>query len=607
MLWVMLGAVAAAVVASLVYVARERLGPRGMGLALLRTLAFAALIGLLVNATRLSRAARGPATVLLDASLSLAAAGGRWSAAADTARVLAGERGTMIRFGAEPTAFEGGEPDAGRSLVVPALRAAAARGGPVYLVTDGELEDGGTVPEALLAGVTPVVVPRHPVPDAAIRDAGVPRAIGADDSLEIHVEIVTGGGLADSAATLEVSEGGRTLARRSVPLPPSPGAGRRTVTLPTGALGPGTHVLDVRLVTPGDGEPRNDVRRRVVTVGAVPEVVVVASPPDWESRFLARELADVTGSAVRAFAAVTPGRWVDMRSGRAITEARVAQAVRGAELVIRTGDGTGDPWVARTVPASWTWPSSDDALEGDWYPEAPLPASPLAARLGGVAWDSVPPVAAVQPLAPPPDAWIALSARLARRGAERPLLLGRDTAGTRMLTTAGHGLWRWALRGGAPREAYRSLLAAGVDWLLTPGRAGGAARMRATEVVPRGVPVTFRWQGDTLPAAPVPVTLTSGDGTRTVELAFDAQGEARQALEPGVYRWRATEVAGAAGLVVVEEYSDEFVARPVAVPAGVTWESSRRRVGARENWWMFALALGALVVEWAWRVRRGLP
>jgi hypothetical protein len=60
-------------------------------------------------------------------------------------------------------------------------------------------------------------------------------------------------------------------------------------------------------------------------------------------------------------------------------------------------------------------------------------------------------------------------------------------------------------------------------------------------------------------------------------------------------------------LVVVEDYSDEFVARALAVPAGVAWAGARRLVGARETWWVFALALGALFLEWAWRIRKGLP
>jgi hypothetical protein len=601
MLWLILAALAAAVGASLVYLGRERMGLAGAGLALLRTLALLALVALLVNAARELRVARGPATVLLDASLSLGAAGGHWREAVDTARRLAGERGAVFRLGAAAAPFADGEPDEGRSLALPALRTAAAGGGRIYLVTDGELEDGGAVPEDLLAGLVPVVLPRDPIPDAALREAALPRMVSEEDSLEIRVEIVTRGSLADTAALLEVTAAGRPLARRRVALPPSPGAGHRAIVLPPRTLGPGSHVLDIRLTTAGDREPRNDARRRPVTVGVVPDVVLVASPPDWESRFLARELADVTGSPVRAFAEVGDGRWVDMRTGTRVPQSQVAQAVRGATLLVAVGD----PRV--TGPrARWIWPRDDEPLTGDWYPVAPVPASPLAGRLGGVEWDSVPPVAAMQPVAPPLDGWVALSARLVRRGAERPLLLGQDSAGRRSLTTAGDGLWRWALRGGAPREAYRALLAAGVDWLLATGRAGGGTAITATEVVPRGLPVTFRRQGETA-AGTVAITLAGHDTTRTDTLAFDARGEARLTLAPGVYRWRAAEGGGAAGVVVVEEYSDEFVARPVSVPAGVALGEARRRVGARDTWWIFALALGALIGEWAWRTRRGLP
>jgi hypothetical protein len=109
-----------------------------------------------------------------------------------------------------------------------------------------------------------------------------------------------------------------------------------------------------------------------------------------------------------------------------------------------------------------------------------------------------------------------------------------------------------------------------------------------------------------LPSAPVAVTVTTGDSTRRADLGFDAQGEARWLLEPGVYRWQAAAV-GAAGLAVVEPYSDEFVARARAVPAGTAWLAAGRRVGARDTWWIYALALGALVAEWALRMRRGLP
>jgi hypothetical protein len=78
-------------------------------------------------------------------------------------------------------------------------------------------------------------------------------------------------------------------------------------------------------------------------------------------------------------------------------------------------------------------------------------------------------------------------------------------------------------------------------------------------------------------------------------------------LPPGVYRWHATDGAER-GVVVVERYSDEW--RPAATtvsaqpgePAG-----SRRDVAARDQWWLFALALTAFVGEWVWRRRQGLP
>jgi hypothetical protein len=601
-LWLILVVSAVAGVTLVVYVVRERLGVRGIFLAALRTSAIAALLLLLVNATRERPVAGGPVTVLLDASLSMDAEGGAWRVARDTARALAGETGRIVPFGDERVA-PGAEPTIGRSLVLPALRAVTGAPGPVYLVTDGELEDAGSVPDLLLAGVEPVIIARATVPDAALRDASAPRHVATDDSLEVRVQVTTSGALADSTGTLEVTSAGRVLARRTVTLPPAPGSGQRTIVVPPATLAPGTHVVDVRLTAPGDREPRNDARRRVITVGAVPEVVVLASPPDWESRFLVRELGDVTGSAVRAFARIGPGRWVDMRTSHLVPEARVDGAVREAALVLTRGASR----PMGPARALWRWPSADGGIAGDWYAVAPVPASPMAGRLGGAEWDSVPPITSVLPYAPPDDGWTGLSVRLARRGAERPLVLGRDSAGVRILTTTGDGLWRWALRGGAAREAYRTLLAAGVDWLLSTGRARAAARLSATEVVPQGVPATFRWQGETVPADPVSVTFEGPDTTRTIALAFDARGHAREALAPGVYRWRAPEVPGAAGLVVVEEYSDEFVTRPVRTLAGSAWEGARRPVGAREAWWVFAAALGAFFAEWAWRIRRGLP
>jgi len=123
---------------------------------------------------------------------------------------------------------------------------------------------------------------------------------------------------------------------------------------------------------------------------------------------------------------------------------------------------------------------------------------------------------------------------------------------------------------------------------------------------PAGLPLAWRWAGRT-PASSVPVALESGQTSISETLRFDADGRAELRLAPGVYRWRA--VGGPErGMVAVERYSDEW--RPahasIAAQAGGPG-GSRRDVAARDQWWLFALAMAAFVGEWAWRRRQGLP
>ncbi len=604
MLWLILALGVVAAGAVYVYVRRERLGAHGLALAALRTLALASLVALLANVTREVTAGRGPATVLLDGSLSLQAAGGRWRAALDTARALAAGDGTVLRFGDGVAALDTTPPTAGRSLVGPALRVAAARGGPVFLVTDGELGDFGTLPAELARVADVVLLPRDTLPDAALTEVGAPRAATEDDSVTITVTVSTWGALGDSVGVLEVSTGTRRLARRAVVLPPAPGTARRSVTLAPGTLAAGTHVLDIRLTAPGDREPRDDLRQRIITVTALPTVVLLARPPDWESRFLARELPRVVRSAVRGYAEIAPGRWVDVETAEPVSEARVRQTARQAALVVTRGP----EGFTRGAPVAWRWPSDAGAgngAAGEWYVSGPG-ATPLASRLAAVEWDSLPPLVAVSPTTESDRVWVVLGARLGRRGPARPVVVARDSAPARSLVTAGEGLWRWALRGGAALEAYRTLLAAGTDWLLGSPVVRGRGRLSASEAVARGIPVVFQWLGDSAPPT-VDVEVTGSDSVWRMALALDAHGAAEASFEPGVYRWRTMRPAGATGLVVVESYSDEMHPAPVAAFAPGLVPVRRAAVGVRASWWVFALAVGALVIEWGWRMRRGLP
>ena len=606
MFGVMLVIAVVAIAATAVYLVRERLGAAGAGMAVLRTVAVGALLVLLLNPSSQRPGDAMSPTVLLDASLSLAAAGGRWDAALDTARRLAGGDGIILRFGDRVTAFDTTAPEDGRSLVVPALRAAAGRGGPVYIVSDGELADFAAGPAALRASAAVVLVGRDTVPNAAVLDVAIDARVRRDDSVRVTLEIGTWGALPDTTATLVVASGGRELIRRAVSMPPAPAVARRTVVVPPRLLPLGTHVLEVRLAVAGDREPRDDARVRVVTVAALPAVVLVSSPADWEGRFLMRDLAEITRADVRGFAEITPGRWVDMSTVQPVTAQVVQDAARGATLLVARGAFRG----GRAGQPRWDWPSASGAVRftaGDWYPAGEVPSSPLAGRLGVVDWDSLPPLTGIVPIAPTDGEWTALSTRLGRRGAERPAVLGRDSAGTRHLTTAAGGLWRWALRGGAAREAYRAIVAAGVDWLLGSGALARQRALTAGAVVQRGMPVLFHWRAEA-PPEDMEVELVSADTTVRARLSFDAAGTAAVRAPVGSYRWRVPAVTDAGGVTVVEPYSDEFHPGPVtaasAAPPGLV---RMLLVNARDRWWIFVLVVAAFVGEWAWRTRRGLP
>src|SRR5207253_734532 len=88
--------------------------------------------------------------------------------------------------------------------------------------------------------------------------------------------------------------GGRRIASREVALPDS-GTVSTDVTFPVSRIpSPGWSALVVRLEgVPSDSEPRDDARLFVLEVSPQPSVVVLAAPPDWDTRFLARTLQDV--------------------------------------------------------------------------------------------------------------------------------------------------------------------------------------------------------------------------------------------------------------------------------------------------------------------------
>jgi hypothetical protein len=598
-----------ALVAGFVYLQHERQGWPGVGLAALRLIGLTALLLVLVNPVRTARVSGGAPTVLLDASLSMEAAGGRWDEAVDSARSLARGGGVILRFGSQISPFDGSPPEAGVTLLREALTTSRARGGATVVITDGEIEDASSLPPALTPGTQFVVLPRDTMPNAALLSLDAPDRVQRDDSLTITLTVGSWGRLTHDTAEIVISVGDRRLARADIALPPPPGNARRRLTIRPSLLAAGVHVLRVRLDMDGDRESRDDERYLRVEVSEQPAIVVLVDPADWEGRFLVAELSDVARTAVRGYAHTAPGIWLDMRTLVRVSDEQVRLAARNARLLVLRGR-PGVFTAGRRGPA-WVWPTADPRVElfvGDWYLARDLPVSPLAGRLAGLEWDSLAPLSGIVPVERGDAEWMALAARQGRRGAERAVLIGGDSAGTRRLTTAGEGLWRWRFRGGAAREAYRAILAAGIDWLLAEQPLAGAVSVTSSAVVQRGMPVVFRWSAaDSVPDS-LRVTLASDTASVTRMLRFRADGTAPLVLDPGIYRWVVPDARNARGVAVVEPYSDEFPPRAVMDVSGGSGEAfTLVEQHARNQWWLFVVALLAFAGEWAWRQRRGLP
>ena len=587
----------AGALAAFTYLRLERVGPRGWVPMVCRGLAWAALGLLLLNLScPVAGAPRRP-LVLLDASLSLSAPGGRWSAARDSA-VRWGE---VRRFGDE-RGSDDTLPNRGRSLLGPALVAASASDRPVVVVTDGEIEDAADLPPDLLSRTTVRLFPRALRPDLALVRVTGPDRVTAGDSIPLDVEVEARGGATADSVTVEATLGGKRLAARSLRM--RSGSARGRLALRASAVGPGEHVLRVALVGASDAEPRTDVRLHVVTVAPTPGVVLLAGPADWDSRFLYRTLREVAQLPVRGFARIDPDRWRSMADLSVVPSTTVRQAARGADLLIGMGS-VGALAVGATARGVWTWHAGSDssAVAGDWYLAA-SDASPVAGAFLGQPVDSFPPAIQLTPAQPEPGDWVALTAQLGRRGAQRPAVFGRQAGRVRRAVVAVDGLWRWAFRGGSSEQAYRTWVGATTSWLLGGADSSRGSARPVRTVVSNGRPVVFEW---TAPGPPLALGIAwSGDGAPAADtLRFDGSGHAAVWLGAGEYRYRLT--GGGGGTVAVEEYSDELLPRPVTLSAhqGRAPVAAGRRA-ARDWLWLFGLCIAGLAGEWIARRRLGL-
>ncbi|HSE51004.1 MAG TPA: hypothetical protein VLB00_02385, partial [Gemmatimonadales bacterium] len=289
---------------------------------------------------------------------------------------------------------------------------------------------------------------------------------------------------------------------------------------------------------------------------------------------------------------------------RPVPRDEVAAAARRADLLVTLGTpGTiaggsrarGRLVLPAVVPGS--------SAPGDWYVSVPT-GTPLSSGFGTLAVDSFPPGTGLADLVPGPRDWVGLTAQAGRRGAVRPVLVGRDSAGIRRIAVGMGGLWRWAFRGGSSEQGYRGLVAGSVSWLLGGAdSAVGRARL-VRDVVEQGRPASFEWIAGGV-AEPVPIELTGTAASRRDTLVFDGAGRAELLLPPGVWRYRLS--GGGEGTLAVEEFSTELLPRDRTLAAHeATAAPADSRIPVRRWFWLFGLGVLAFSGEWLARRRMGL-
>src|SRR4051812_21516231 len=198
----LLAILAGLVVALVQYGGRDlRSGPI-IASALLRVMAVAIVVALILDAAAAPAKPVAP-WAALDASLSMARGDSSlWKAALDTVRHTRADSilvfGDSARRGDSTTA-----PHDLSSSLRPAVERALGAGHPLVVVTDGELDD----PEAArsLPNGSRMVVLTHPATrDIGVSAIDVPRAVVSGDTVEARVTVVAGGAGA-RGATLALS------------------------------------------------------------------------------------------------------------------------------------------------------------------------------------------------------------------------------------------------------------------------------------------------------------------------------------------------------------------------------------------------------------------
>ncbi len=568
------------------------------GLVALRTLAVLLAVALLLDAPLGARRLR--ALVALDVSGSWAQGGSATSRFADAARRAGASGAEVLLFGDSLRAGAVPErPADAASRVGTAVDRAAALGRPLTVITDGQLDDAEAL-DQLPAGSRVEVLAAPAVVDVAVRSLELARAAAPGDSVELRVLFVSAGAPVPALTGVVRLADGTPLAVASLGALPawSEREWRVLVRVPDRR-----EALVVRVIalSSADAEHHNDTLATVLDVRGGPTAVFVTSSPDEDARFALDLMRGAMALTVRAFVRVAPGQWRQEGTLAPVDEALVRDALARAPVAVLHGDTAvfGPPRAFTRGSLLLVVPPRDD--DGEYFTER-AGASPLTPSLGGIAWDSLPPLA----LGPSPagTAWSALAARRGRRFDERVVLAG-DDAPRRIAVMPARGLWRWRFRGGRSADAFAAVWGGVFDWMVRGDTDERPAHV-ASAWMREGEPVTWRRGAGRDSMVTVRLRRDGATAEDSVTLRFsEATGVATSApLAAGV--WRAT-VGGGTSVFVVNPGAEWVPRRPVSSRNVVAGDASRgAATSLRSGWWWYALLLAALCAEWVMRRRVGL-
>ncbi len=637
-----LGAVGLAVWA---YAAREERVPGRAGPAALRAAAvFLVLGGLALPSLRGGRAAAPGRVALLDVSRSMTlpvrpgdpSTHTRFDsaraelAALDPQRVyLFGEQVLPVR----PDSLGDLVPQHDRSRLGPALEAARLGGADsVWVITDGDIADrleSERLARDLGLGVREI---RVALPGARVGLAGAeaPERARAGDTVRVIAEVVTGGaaeGWPDSL-TIELRLDDSVVADARLATPAPGRAGRTALTYVPAGDDEEPVWRRHELAIAGGADPASASDRLPFWMEiseSAGGAVVISSVPDWEARFLVQALSRLVLGGARGYLRLTEGRWLEMGPNpRMVGESNVRRAIRGSRLlVVQAAPADIPTWLAGELrgharvlflalgegQAPGTGMRLSGPVPGEWYAMPPVPPSPASALLAEPDLEALPPVRQLYAI-DPPGRWTVLSVYRGRRGEGRPLLVADERGDRRWAVSGASEWWRWALRAGSPRRVYEATLSGLIGWL-----AEDASPQLASLAEPpvAGRPLSWRIRPG---ATELRVEVVDENGAEVWSRSWEAP-EARvmgPALDLGRYETRLT-ATGPDGPFASSrpieigpdprEMLPGAAGAPLRIPAVIAGRPSLDGRSPRPVW-PFALAIGLLCCEWAWRHRIGL-